>query len=117
MSYRSLSSHPLHSGVKTLLKRGAHVGLGIGAFTPVLALANPSGGQVVAGQANITAQNANNLVVHQATNSAIINWQQFSIGAGQYVQFLQPSSSSVVLNRVVRSEEHTSELRSRLHLV
>src|SRR6185503_19036001 len=71
------------------------------AFTPVLALANPSGGQVVAGQANITTPSANSLVVKQASQSAIINWQQFSIGKGQYVQFLQPSSSSVVLNRVV----------------
>src|SRR6185503_14732571 len=102
MSYRtSLKSHPLNAGVKTLLKRSAHVGLGLGAFTPMLALANPSGGQVVAGQANITTPSANSLVVKQASQSAIINWQQFSIGKGQYVQFMQPSSSSVVLNRVV----------------
>ncbi len=64
------------------MKRAAHVGVGIGAFTPILVLANPTGGQVVAGQANITAQNANSLVIKQASQSAIINWQQFSIGQG-----------------------------------
>lgn len=31
------------------------------------------------------------------------NWQSFSIGANQYVQFIQPDSSSVVLNRVIGS--------------
>ena len=102
MSYHRLSVKPLNTTLNTLIKRAAHVGLGVGAFTPILALANPTGGQVVAGQATIAAQNANNkLVISQASNSAIINWQQFSIDKGQYVQFLQPSSSSVVLNRVV----------------
>src|SRR5215469_4484813 len=101
MSYHRLTTKPLNATLNVILKRAAHVGLGVGAFTPMLALANPTGGQVVAGQANIVNQNANSLVVKQASQSAIINWQQFSIGSGQYVQFLQPSSSSVVLNRVV----------------
>ena len=101
MSYHRLSVKPLNVTLNTLLKRAVHVGLGVGAFTPILALANPTGGQVVAGQATIATPNANGLVINQASQSAIINWQQFSIGKGQYVQFLQPSSSSVVLNRVV----------------
>src|SRR5580698_37330 len=101
MSYHRLSVKPLNVTLNTLMKRVAHVGLGVGAFTPILALANPTGGQVVAGQATIATPNANGLVISQASQAAIINWQQFSIGKGQYVQFLQPSSSSVVLNRVV----------------
>src|SRR5579859_6593334 len=101
MSYHRLQTKPLNATLSTLMKRAAHVGLGVGAFTPILALANPTGGQVVAGQANIATKNSNSLLITQASQSAIINWQQFNIGSGQYVQFLQPSSSSVVLNRVV----------------
>jgi filamentous hemagglutinin family protein len=101
MSYRTLNTKPLNASLKTLLKRGGHIGLGISAFTPVLALANPTGGQVAAGQASIATPSANGMVITQSSQSAIINWQQFNIGAGQYVQFLQPSSSSVVLNRVI----------------
>ncbi|HEY3645344.1 MAG TPA: filamentous hemagglutinin N-terminal domain-containing protein, partial [Gammaproteobacteria bacterium] len=101
MSYHSISTKPLNASLKALLKRGGHVGLGIAAFTPVLALANPTGGQVVAGSATITTPGANGTVIKQHSQSAIIDWQQFNIGSGQYVQFLQPSSSSVILNRVI----------------
>jgi filamentous hemagglutinin family protein len=101
MSYHTLSAKPLNKSMSVLLKRASHVGLGLGAFTPVLALANPTGAAVMTGQASITSPSANGLVIHQSSQSAIINWQQFNIGSGQYVQFLQPSTSSVVLNRVV----------------
>src|ERR1700685_334289 len=101
MSYRNLATKPLNAGLKSVLKRSGHIGLGLGAFAPVLALANPTGGQVAAGQASIATPSANGMVITQSSQSAIINWQQFNIGAGQYVQFLQPSSSSVVLNRVI----------------
>ena len=90
MSYRSLAAKPLNASLKTLLKRGGHIGVGLGAFTPILALANPTGGQVMAGQATIATPSANGMVINQKSQSAIINWQQFNIGAGQYVQFLQP---------------------------
>src|SRR5579863_8292034 len=101
MSYHRLQNNPLNTTLRALMKRGAHLGFGVGAFTPILALANPSGGHVAAGQASIATSNANGLVVKETSQSAIINWQQFSIGSGQYVQFIQPSSSAVVLNRVV----------------
>src|SRR5262245_47237909 len=102
MSYRTLTTKkPLNASIQVLLKRGVHIGLGLGAFTPVLALANPTGGQVVAGSATIKNPNANTTVVKESSQSAIIDWQQFNIGKGQYVQFLQPSSSAVILNRVI----------------
>jgi len=46
----------------------------------------------------VAAQNA--LTVHQTTNSAILNWSSFNIGAGGAVTFKQPSASSVALNRI-----------------
>src|SRR5579885_927387 len=101
MSNHALATKILNLKLQSLLKRGTQIGLGMGAFAPVLALANPTGGQVVGGQASIASPSANGLVITQKSQSAIISWQQFNIGAGQYVQFLQPSSSSVVLNRVV----------------
>src|ERR1700743_103781 len=98
-------SHRTHvtvnSALRILFKRGSQIGLGLGPFAPVLALATPTGGQVVSGTATISTPNANGMVIKQSTASAIIDWQQFNIGTGQYVQFLQPSSSSVVLNRVI----------------
>lgn len=62
----------------------------------------PSGGTVVSGAANISQSGANQ-VINQTTGKAIINWQDFSIGAGNSVRVNQPNSSSILLNRVVGS--------------
>ena len=56
---------------------------------------------MVGGNATISNPGANGTIVTETSNSAAINWQTFNIGSGQYVRFVQPSSSSVVLNRVV----------------
>ena len=76
------------------------------------ALANPEGGQVVGGSATIEETSSTRLDVIQSTDSAIINWQSFSIGAGEHTNFQQPSSSSVTLNRVVGA--NLSEIYGRL---
>jgi filamentous hemagglutinin family protein len=64
------------------------------------AWAAPQGEQVVAGQAAVSRAGAGTLIT-QGSERAAINWQSFSIGAGESVRFAQPSSSSVTLNRVV----------------
>lgn len=64
------------------------------------ASANPSGAQVVYGTATFSAPSADVLNITNS-NNAIINWQSFNIGVGQTTNFIQPSSSSSVLNRVV----------------
>ena len=38
------------------------------------------------------------------SSSVVINWQSFNIGADQSVQFIQPGSSSVALNRVLGAD-------------
>jgi filamentous hemagglutinin family protein len=68
------------------------------AATP--ALANPQGGHVVQGSATISSPNANTLDVKQTSEDAVINWQSFSIGAGQTTQFQQPNAGAVTLDRV-----------------
>ena len=63
----------------------------------------PTGGQVAAGQASIV-QNANTLTVNQASNRAIVNWSSFNVGSQATVNFVQPSQSSVSLNRVLQAD-------------
>ena len=46
------------------------------------AYANPTGGQVVGGAANIS-NSGNTLTVQQTTSRAIINWSSFDIGPGE----------------------------------
>jgi filamentous hemagglutinin family protein len=69
-------------------------------FGDVPGWAGPVGPQVVNGAATFAQPNASTLNV---TNSpgAIVNWRGFSIGAGELTRFIQQSSSSSVLNRVV----------------
>ena len=43
---------------------------------------------------------ANQLTIHQVGASAIFNWQSFNISPGNSVTFVQPSASSVALNRI-----------------
>ncbi len=61
--------------------------------------ANPVAPSVVAGQASF-ATAGKTLTVTNSPN-AIINWQGFSIGAGELTRFQQQSAASAVLNRVV----------------
>lgn len=65
--------------------------------------ANPTGGNIVSGSASISA-NGHQLDIHQNSHHAIINWQSFSVGAGEVTQFHQPSSSAAVLNRVTSAD-------------
>lgn len=61
--------------------------------------AQPMGGVVSAGAATIGGTSGN-MTIAQTTANVVINWQSFGIKAGESVQFVQPGSSSVALNRV-----------------
>ena len=67
------------------------------------ALANPSGPTVAHGTVQFARPGANTLDV-TASSNAIINWQGFSVDAGETTRFIQPSASSAVLNRVTGSD-------------
>src|SRR6185369_6241478 len=64
------------------------------------AIANPLGGQVVGGNATVQGQGTSTVTVTQTTNSAIVNWTTFNIGAGERTNIIMPNSSSVQLDRV-----------------
>jgi filamentous hemagglutinin family protein len=78
--------------------------LGAGVFGSVVLTAPaanlPSGGVVTAGDASIAAE-GNAMTIEQASDKAILEWGDFSIGSGASVDFRQPGSGSVALNRVV----------------
>jgi len=62
----------------------------------------PTGGTVVKGAATIEQSGASQ-VITQTSQKAIINWQDFSVGADGSVNFVQPNASAIVLNRVIGS--------------
>ena len=88
----------------------AVIGAGLIGMTP--AHANPEGGNVVAGTATIDDSISKTLTIRQKTNKAVINWTSFSIGLDETTHFIQPSSSSIVLNRV--TGDTTSAILGRL---
>ncbi|EEO7208660.1 filamentous hemagglutinin N-terminal domain-containing protein, partial [Salmonella enterica subsp. enterica serovar Rubislaw] len=68
---------------------------------PGMALAAdlPTGGQIVGGQGSISTS-GNQMTIHQQTQNMATNWHSFDVGKNNTVQFVQPDSSSVALNRV-----------------
>src|SRR5689334_2887503 len=76
------------------------------------ALAGPEGGQVSAGQGSIS-RSGTTTTIQQNSSRLSINWQSFGVGANETVNFVQPSSSSVALNRVLGTE--ASQIMGRLN--
>jgi len=71
-------------------------------FASAPAWSNPTGPQVVTGGASFNQ--AGKLLTVNNTNGAIINWNTFSIGAGETTRFNQASAASSVLNRVIAND-------------
>lgn len=63
----------------------------------------PTKGNVVHGTASIS-QSGNAMAIHQSSGKLITNWDTFNIGSGARVDFLQPSASSMALNRVLSAD-------------
>ena len=65
----------------------------------------PSGGVAVHGGASFNTSQPNRLTVTTTngagSNHSAINWNSFSIGSGNTTNFVQPSSGSLSINRVV----------------
>lgn len=72
----------------------------------------PKDGVVSAGQAVISTS-GNTMTVNQSTNRAVINWSGFDIAANATVNFVQPDSSAVTLNRV--NSNHPSQIQGNLN--
>jgi filamentous hemagglutinin family protein len=64
------------------------------------AAALPTNPQVESGTISVSQPSANDLVIHQGSDRAIINWQNFDILHGESTRFIQPNAGSIALNRV-----------------
>lgn len=60
---------------------------------------NPQGAQVRHGQIRVQ-QSPGMTLIRQQSQRAVIDWDSFSIGAGETTRFLQPDNAAAVLNRV-----------------
>ena len=72
----------------------------------------PTGGQVTVGAATINTV-GNTMTVDQSSQRAAIDWLSFSIGAKSTVDFEQPNTAAITLNRVVGDEQ--SVIAGALH--
>lgn len=66
--------------------------------------ANPTGEQVVIGEAAFDRTQENQLHITQSSDRARIHWDSFSINENEVTHFAQPSSESVVVNMVTGQE-------------
>ncbi|MEI6761568.1 MAG: filamentous hemagglutinin N-terminal domain-containing protein, partial [Betaproteobacteria bacterium] len=89
------------AGCSLLLVASTHAWAGPLAPPPVEQL--PTGAVVVAGQAAVS-QSGGHMKIQQTSDRAAIDWATFNVGSQASVHFQQPSSSSVVLNRVLDSQ-------------
>jgi filamentous hemagglutinin family protein len=69
------------------------------AMTGAPVQANPRGGVVIHGAADIAKMAGNQLRINQQSSAVIINWQDFSIDKGEVTRFVQPNNGTA-LNRV-----------------
>lgn len=63
--------------------------------------ANPTGGVVVLGDAQIQNSFPGLTTIHQQTDRAVIDWSTFNINSGEHTNFIVPSDTSATLNRVL----------------
>jgi filamentous hemagglutinin family protein len=70
---------------------------------PCLSCAGGPSSFVTSGVATYVVSGATG-TVNQQSDRAILNWQSFDIGAGNTVEFRQPSATSAALNRIFQSD-------------
>ena len=62
--------------------------------------AGPEGGVVKGGAGSISAAGITT-TIEQLSNRMAIDWQSYDVAAGERVNYIQPSSSSIFLNRIL----------------
>lgn len=93
--------NPLKILAKSILPSVMAAGILLGSISGVSA--NPTGGTVTTGSGTISSSGTTTTIT-QTTDKLGINWQSFSIGSGETVNFIQPGASSIALNRVIGND-------------
>lgn len=70
-------------------------------LAPFWVAGDPVGEARVFGDVAVSRPDQHTTTIDQASSSAILEWDRFSIAASETVEFRQPSASAVILNRVV----------------
>jgi hypothetical protein len=65
-----------------------------------VALAGPTGGQIVAGLGSIS-HSGNTTTIEQSSATLALTSQSFNIAPQQRIDFVQPSSSAIAINRIL----------------
>ena len=68
--------------------------------------AAPAGGDVVGGTASIS-QSDLTTTINQTSQNLAVNWQSFDVNPNEKVNFIQPNSSSIALNRILGNNGST----------
>ncbi|WP_444959798.1 filamentous hemagglutinin N-terminal domain-containing protein [Microbulbifer sp. VVAC002] len=100
---KKLELRKLASAIK--VSSFAYAGLFAGLISPMVH-AGPEGGVVTGGIGTIDVDGATT-TVDQVTDLLSIDWDSFNLSEEELVQFLQPDSSSIVLNRILDQDVTT----------
>ena len=77
------------------------------------AQAAPIGGQVTVGTGNIS-QSGNTTTIHQQSQNLSLSWNKFDIAPKETVNFAQPGSHAIAVNRVLGSNQ-ASQIQGHLN--
>ncbi|MFH0754754.1 MAG: filamentous hemagglutinin N-terminal domain-containing protein [Candidatus Omnitrophota bacterium] len=83
-------------------------------YSPAMAVETnelPTGGEIIFG-AGLISSSASQMTINQYTDRMAANWSTFNVGSGAAVQFVQPSTSSVSMNRIL--DASPSQIMGRL---
>ncbi|WP_444911965.1 filamentous hemagglutinin N-terminal domain-containing protein [Microbulbifer sp. PAAF003] len=100
---KKLELRKLASAIK--VSSFAYAGLFAGLISPIVH-AGPEGGVVTGGSGTIDVDGATT-TVDQVTDLLSIDWDSFNLSEEELIQFLQPDSSSIVLNRILDQDVTT----------
>jgi trimeric autotransporter adhesin len=65
-----------------------------------LAQATPTGAQITSGSGSVS-QSGNTTTIQQSSSDLFLSWQSFNVSASEVVNFVQPSSSAIAVNRIL----------------
>src|SRR5271166_600178 len=65
-----------------------------------IAQAGPTGGQVTGGSGTITQSNSTT-TIQQSSQNLSLNWESFNIAPQETVDFVQPNSTAIAVNRIL----------------